>query len=93
MLLMKTNSIKQNDLPSKTTRRSFLKRSAAATATVSIVPGHVLGVHGQTPPSGKLNIAAVGIGGMGRNNIAKLAENENIVALCDVDGEDLACAP
>ena len=33
----------------------------------------------------KLNIAAVGIGGMGRNNIAACAATENIVALCDVD--------
>jgi predicted dehydrogenase len=36
------------------------------------------------PPSEKLNIAAVGIGGMGRNNV-KACGNENIVALCDVD--------
>ena len=33
------------------------------------VSGYVLGTCGQTPPSGKLNIAAVGIGGMSRNTI------------------------
>ena len=48
----------------------------------------MLGTRGQTPPSGKLNIAAIGIGGMGRNNIAKCAVNENIVALCDVDASE-----
>ena len=36
-------------------------------------------------PSDKLNIAGVGIGGMGRNNLANVAKTENIVALCDVD--------
>jgi predicted dehydrogenase len=35
-------------------------------------------------PNDKLNIAAVGIGGMGQNYIAG-CETENIVALCDVD--------
>src|SRR5512132_1654828 len=34
----------------------------------------------------KLNIAAVGIGGMGQNYVAGCA-SENIVALCDVDSE------
>ena len=82
---MKTNA---NDLKSRspqTNRRSFIQRTTAAAATFSIVPGYVLGTRGQTPPSGKLNIAAIGIGGMGRNNIQKCAVNENIVALCDVD--------
>ena len=36
------------------------------------------------PPSEKLNIAGVGVGGMGQNNVNACA-TENIVALCDVD--------
>ena len=68
----------------KTTRRSFLKTSAAAGAAFSIVPGHVVGVNGQTPPSEKLNIAGIGIGGQGRGNLRQ-CKNENVVALCDVD--------
>ena len=36
-------------------------------------------------PSDKLNIAVVGIGGMGITNIQAVYETENIVALCDVD--------
>src|SRR5260370_8759705 len=36
------------------------------------------------PPSDTLNIAAVGVGGMGRANLINLA-SQNIVALCDVD--------
>lgn len=73
----------------KTNRRSFIARTSASVAAFSIVPGYVLGTRGQTPPSGKLNLAAVGVGGMGRNNLAKLAD-ENIVALCDVDAGERA---
>lgn len=87
---MKTNANNLKTRPPKTSRRSFLQRSAATVATFSIVPGYVLGTRGQTPPSGKLNIAAIGIGGMGRNNIKKCAVNENIVALCDVDAGERA---
>jgi len=36
-------------------------------------------------PSDKLNIAVVGVGGMGITNIQAVHETENIVALCDVD--------
>jgi predicted dehydrogenase len=64
-------------------RRDFLKTTAAAAAGFTIVPRHVLGA-GRTPPSDKLNIAGVGVGGMGRVNLTALS-SENIVALCDVD--------
>jgi predicted dehydrogenase len=50
----------------------------------SIVPSHVIGANGQTPPSEKLNIAGIGIGGQGRGNLSA-CRKENIVALCDVD--------
>jgi predicted dehydrogenase len=39
---------------------------------------------GREAPSNKLNIAGIGIGGMGGSNL-KACEGENIVALCDVD--------
>ncbi len=70
-------------------RRSFLKHAVVATAAFQIVPGHVLGLNGQTPPSRKLNIAGIGVGGMGGNNI-KNCSDENIVALCDVDPQNYA---
>ena len=66
------------------TRRNFVKATTAA-AAFTIVPRHVLGGPEQTAPSDKLNIAGVGIGGMGKNNIKTVAATENIVALCDVD--------
>jgi len=74
---------KQHD--TKISRRSFLG-GAAAVAAFTIVPRHVLGGPGYTSPSEKLNIAGIGVGGMGKNNIANLS-SENIVALCDVDEE------
>jgi len=69
---------------SKMTRRRFNAAVAAATA-VSIVPRHVLGA-GEKPPSETLNIAGVGVGGMGGGNI-RGCSGENIVALCDVDAK------
>ena len=64
-------------------RRDFLS-GAAAIGAFTIVPRHVLGGPGETAPSEKLNIAGVGVGGMGKNNV-EASESENIVALCDVD--------
>ena len=65
-------------------RRKFIGGSMAAAAGVSIVPRHVLGGVGFTAPSDKLNIAGVGVGGMGFANLGRM-DSENIVALCDVD--------
>src|SRR5258707_12331318 len=64
-------------------RRTFLTKVAAGGAACAIVPRHVLG-RGFAPPSDTLNVAAVGVGGMGRTNLINLA-SQNIVALCDVD--------
>jgi predicted transcriptional regulator len=49
-----------------------------------IVPRHVLGGPGYQAPSDTLAIAAVGIGGMGRNYLDG-CKAEKIVALCDLD--------
>src|ERR1700692_2491518 len=72
-------------------RRKFLTTAAAAALSgaattgnaFTIVPRHVLG-RGFTPPSDTLNIAGIGVGGIGRANRVALA-SQNIVALCDVD--------
>ncbi|QDE37921.1 Gfo/Idh/MocA family oxidoreductase [Luteibacter pinisoli] len=68
----------------KLSRRNFLAGTAIAATGLLIVPRHVLGGVGHTAPSDRLNIAGVGVGGMGGNNIRALA-SQNIVALCDVD--------
>ncbi len=68
------------------TRRELLAKATAvaACASLTIVPRHVLGGAGYIAPSERLNIAGIGIGGMGAANLRNL-ESENIVALCDVD--------
>ncbi len=66
-------------------RRAFVKRGAAAgVAAALVLPRHVLGGPRTIPPSEKMNVAGIGVGGMGAANLANL-ESENIVALCDVD--------
>ena len=68
---------------SKFTRREFLKTGGLALAGLTIAPSSILGKsHGHVPPSDRLNIAAVGIGGMGHTNINHVKATENIVALC-----------
>jgi hypothetical protein len=65
-------------------RRRFLGTTAAVTAGFTIVPSHVVSGLGHVAPSDKLNIAGVGVGGMGRTNLRHM-NSQNIVALCDVD--------
>ena len=70
------------------TRRTFVGGAAAA---FTIVPRHVLGGAGFTAANEKLNIAGIGVGGRGRSVLGD-CRKENIVALCDVDGEYAARA-
>jgi len=66
-------------------RRDFISKTAATAAAFTIVPSTVFGKKfGHVAPSDKLNIAGVGVGGMGRGNLRNM-NSENIVALCDVD--------
>ena len=69
--------------PTQITRRQVLAIGATA-ATMNLVPRHVLGGPGHTPPSEKLNIAGVGIGGQGGWDLEQV-KDQNIVALADVD--------
>lgn len=69
---------------SEISRRSFIGRTAAAAAGITILPSYVVSGLGHTPPSDKLNIAGIGVGGMGRTNLSN-CKTENIIALCDVD--------
>lgn len=70
-------------------RRRFLLGTAAGVATFQVLPGHVLGLNGATSPNEKLNLAGVGVGGQGGQDINQL-KSENIVALCDVDSNHAA---
>jgi len=66
-------------------RRKFINKSGTV-AAFSIVPRFVLGGSGFTAPSDLLNIAGIGIGGVGQHFIKSCEdEGQKIIALCDVD--------
>ena len=65
-------------------RRKFIGNTTTIAAGLTILPESVVGSRRQPAPSDKLNIAGIGVGGMGRTNLTNMA-SENIVALCDVD--------
>ena len=65
-------------------RRRFIGNVAIASAGATLLPNVVLGGFRRPSPNDRLNIAAVGVGGVGATNI-KNCGTENIVALCDVD--------
>jgi predicted dehydrogenase len=69
-------------------RRQILAGTTAASA-FAIIPRCVLGAHGQPSANNKLNIAGVGVGGMGSGDIRRVP-TENIVAICDVDANHAA---
>ncbi len=64
-------------------RRNFVTTAASAGMAFTIVPRHVLG-RGYRAPSDTLNVACIGVGGMGRNDVTGMS-GENLVAFADVD--------
>jgi len=79
-------SNKTKNLTSSMSRRRFVGSAVGATIGLQIVPRHVIGGQGQTPPSERLHIAGVGVGGQGGGNIGEMTKlKQNFVALCDVD--------
>ncbi|MBI3414565.1 MAG: Gfo/Idh/MocA family oxidoreductase [Verrucomicrobia bacterium] len=74
------------------TRRSFLKTSIASLATISLVPRHVLGGAGFTPPSEVLTRAVIGTGGMGMGHVKSINTACKLLAVCDLDAKHLEAA-
>jgi predicted dehydrogenase len=66
-------------------RRDFI----ATASTTMILSAATLGLNGHTAPNDKLNIAGIGVGGKGEDDLRNL-RSENIVALCDADDERAA---
>ena len=74
----------------KHTRRSFISTSAKATAALgvsTIIPWQSFANAKIVAPSDRLNVAAIGINGMGWEDLKQLLKvpGTNVVALCDVD--------
>jgi predicted dehydrogenase len=83
----------------KTSRREFLKHSAAAGAGVIvfpyIIPSSALGMGTRVAPSDRIVIGAIGTGSQGMSNMRdflRLKETLQFVAVCDVDSKRLADA-
>ena len=68
-------------------RRNFIKSAAVAAAGITIVPRHVLGGTGFRAPSDMLQVASIGVGGMGGSDVNNIygSGKANIAFLCDVD--------
>ncbi|HMR84125.1 MAG TPA: Gfo/Idh/MocA family oxidoreductase [Niabella sp.] len=72
-------------MSSEISRKKFLKMGATASAAFTIAPSSIFGKKfGHIAPTDKLNIAGVGVGGMGFANLKQM-KTENIVGLADVD--------
>lgn len=65
-------------------RRYFLMGTAATAATLAAGSPKAYAKKRRISPNEKLNIAGIGVGGQGGNDIDNV-NSENIVALCDVD--------
>ncbi len=72
-------------------RRSFLKMGIIAGGAPAILP---MRLPGQVAANSRLSHAAIGVGGMGWNDLNAIAAlpNARITALCDVDANHLARA-
>ncbi len=75
----------------QTTRRDFLKKSAAATFGFTLLPSYLVtgarAADGKLPPSGRVNLGCIGIGGRASGVIPSLCGGGKAqpVAFCDVD--------
>ena len=75
-----------------TTRRNFIKKTAAATAGIALAPQ--LSLANSSYSKSKLNVGLIGVGLRGTNHLKNLLERKdaNIVAICDVDPKRIALA-
>ena len=77
----KSDQSREFATPPQVKRRTFLKTAATGAGLLILPTGTVFG---QNAPSNKLNVALIGADGRGRAHYEAL-EDENVVALCDVD--------
>jgi predicted dehydrogenase len=68
-------------------RRKFLDYALTSAAAAAVLPRYVLGGKDYIAPSDRLNIAVIGTGGQGINNIKDLFRfpDVQIMAICDVN--------
>ena len=68
-------------------RREFIRGAGLALAGLTVVPRHVLGGAGRIPPSRTIQVAGIGVGGVGHGQITSISKQKGvrIACLCDVD--------
>lgn len=71
-------------MPPSRDRRNFLRTTGLAAASLALTRPWQVSQAQAPSPNSKLNIAAIGFGGVGGSNVRNSSE-ENIVALCDLD--------
>jgi len=64
-------------------RRHFVGATALSFVAPMIVGRHVIAGSGQTPPSERIRVGAIGVGGRGSLLLQQLPESAELVALCD----------
>src|ERR1035437_2198679 len=86
-------------MENKSSRRDFVKRSAAVVAGAivlpQIIPSSAFGMKGRIAPSDRIVIGSIGTGSQGMSNMndfLKLKDAVQFVAVCDVDANRLAKA-
>ena len=70
-------------------RRDFIRKSLGTAGAFTIVPRHVLGGPGHTPPSEMVTRAVIGTGRQGMSHVTAYPKT---LAVCDVDKNHLAAA-
>ncbi len=90
---MKKNEYAKSQKGKSLSRRNFIGTVGSATAAFTIIPRHVMGGIGYTAPSDLLNIAAIGAGGRGSNNIRAISDPDEIAQPQKITYEDVIAAP
>jgi len=85
-------------MDNKSSRRSFLRNSLSLVAGTivlpHIIPSSAMGMNGVVPPSDRIVMGSIGVGGQGKwnmNNFLKFKEVQ-YVAVCDLDAKHLEIA-
>ena len=78
-------------------RRDFLATGSAALGVPYLIPSGVLATQDKPGANGRLTVASIGVGGMGRGHLGRLLKFQelgqtNVAAVCDVDEKRLADA-